>query len=473
MDINNENTAGTNGESAGFNAENNTSYHYVYRRAEQTPPVQDLKPVKKRGGKMWMKLTALILVCTLAGGAAGAGIVSLAERNGSGSASISVSDRTVKDVDLVKVDGTTEMTPAEVYAANVNATVSINVSGTTTNVFGYTTETASAGSGFIITTDGYIVTNYHVIEGANSVKVTLYDGNSYDAAIVGGDEDYDIAVLKIEASGLQAVVIGDSDKLNVGDSAVAIGNPLGELTFSMTEGIVSCVNRAINVDGTPFNMIQIDASINPGNSGGPLLNTYGEVVGIVSAKYSSDSTTSVEGLGFAIPINDVIAMVQDIMENGYVTDKAYMGISAYTVNSQYVQMYSNVLTEGVYVASVDAGGAAEKAGIQKGDIIVKLGDTDITSMSDLTAAKKTYRAGDTVEITVYRSGENKTLSLTFGTQPQTAATSSSTENSATDGSGNSSQNPYQDYYNYFFGNNGSSNGSSGSSYSASGSDAAA
>ena len=192
-------------------------------------------------------------------------------------------------------------------------------------------EGVSAGTGVIFTEDGYILTNFHVIEDSNSVTVTAYDGTTYDATVVGSDESNDIAVLKVEAEGLTPVVLGDSDDLNVGDTVVAIGNPLGELTFSMSQGIVSCCDRAINVDGTPFNMIQVDASINPGNSGGPLMNLYGEVVGIVSAKYSSYSNTAVEGLGFAIPIGDVQAVITDIMENGQITSKPSMGITAGTM----------------------------------------------------------------------------------------------------------------------------------------------
>ena len=211
-------------------------------------------------------------------------------------------------------------------------------------------QTASSGSGFILTTDGYIVTNYHVVEDAQTVKVTLYNGDEYDAQYVGGDEDYDIAVIKIEASGLQAVTLGDSEKLNVGDRVLAIGNPLGDLTFSMSGGMVSSVNRTINVDGTPFNMIQTDTSINPGNSGGPLLNSYGEVVGIVSAKYSSygSSGESVEGLGFAIPINDVISMIQDIMTNGYVSNKAYLGATIGTLTSGMAQQYRYDISQVLY-----------------------------------------------------------------------------------------------------------------------------
>ena len=187
---------------------------------------------------------------------------------------------------------------------------------TATNIFGMTASASVSGSGFVISEDGYILTNYPVIEGARTVKVTAYAGTPYAAAVIGGDEDYDIAVIKVEGTNFQPVVIGKSGSVQIGETVAAVGNPLGELTFSMSQGIVSCVNRAINVDGKPFNMIQVDCSINPGNSGGPLFNSYGEVIGIVSAKYSSYSNTTVEGIGFAIPIDDVLAMVKDIMPDG-------------------------------------------------------------------------------------------------------------------------------------------------------------
>ena len=394
------------------------TYHYIYRRADDPQRTPDAQPVKKKESLPWGKLIALVLVCTILGGLAGASLVTAISRGGIGTAQLNVSDRLVKEVELVKVDGKKEMSMEEVYAANVNAVVSINVSGMSTNIFGYATETASAGSGFIVTEDGYIVTNYHVVKGAHSVKVTLYSGETYDAEIIGGEEDYDLAVLKINAEGLQAVTLGDSDKVNVGSEVAAIGNPLGELTFSMSRGVVSCVNRAINVDGTPFNMIQIDASINPGNSGGPLVNRYGEVIGIVSAKYTQYASTTVEGLGFAIPMNDVIAMVQDIMENGYVTNKAYMGITPQTINAEQAEMYSGLMREGVYVSAVEEGSAAEKAGIKEGDIIIKLGEDEVKSVADLNAAKKAYRAGDTASVTVFRGGEEVELSITFDVQPE-------------------------------------------------------
>ncbi|MBR7147150.1 MAG: trypsin-like peptidase domain-containing protein, partial [Oscillospiraceae bacterium] len=248
-----------------------------------------------------------------------------------------------------------------------------------------------------------------------SVTVTLQSGEDYDAQIVGGDEDYDVAVLKIEGE-FTPVVVGDSSSVKIGESIAAIGNPLGELTFSMSQGIVSCTDRAINVDGTPFNMIQIDASINPGNSGGPLVNTYGEVIGIVSAKYTSYSSTTVEGIGFAIPMNDVIALIEDIMTNGYNTNKAYLGITPGTMTEQMAAQYRYEVDEGVFVYSVEEGSAAEKAGLKMGDVILKVDDHEVDSYEELVAVKKKYSAGDTVTLTVYR-GETVELSLTFDAAP--------------------------------------------------------
>ena len=426
--------------------------HFEAGRREQ-PPIQEMKPVKKN--RMGLKIAALALVCALLGGAVGGGVV-WAVGNGGSATEVNVSSRPATAVAVKTVDGKTAMTDAEVYAAGVNSVVSINVTGTSgTNFFGQPVQTASAGSGFVLTKDGYIVTNYHVVKDADTVKVTMYNGDEYDAKYVGGDEDYDIAVIKVEAADLQPVTLGNSDNLNVGDHVLAVGNPLGELTFSMSGGMVSCVNRAINVDGTPFNMIQTDASINPGNSGGPLFNQYGEVVGIVSAKYSSYSSESVEGLGFAIPINDVIAMIQDIMTNGYVTNKPYLGITGGTMTSQMAAQYRYDVTEGVFVYSVEEGSAAAQAGLKMGDVILKVDDTEIESMEDLTAVKKQYSAGDTVSLTIYREGQETTVELTWGSVPPEQQTQEDTQTqndqSQSGQYGNGYTNP-NDLFEYFFGN---------------------
>ena len=455
-----------------YNDDFRNSDQYRYTNRDQLPhddyapdpnrvPVQPPVQPKKQGffHRAAVKVTALILACAVAGGLAGWGGAAIAgSGSNSGKTTIQQSDRQPVTVQVKKVDGQTKMDPATVYASVVNSAVSINCSATSTNIFGQQTQTASSGSGFIITEDGYVVTNYHVVSGASSVQVTLYNGDTYDATVIGGDSDYDVAVLKINASGLQPVTLGESADVNVGDTVLAIGNPLGELTFSMSQGIVSSCDRAINVDGTPFNMIQVDCSINPGNSGGPLVNLYGEVVGIVSAKYSSYSSTTVEGLGFAIPISDVKSIITDIMENGAVTDKAYMAITAGTMNEQMAAQFNIDVTEGVFVYSVVEGGAGEKAGLRLGDVITKMGDKTLTSRQDLSAAMKGYRAGDTVTLTVYRGGQYIEVELTFDAQPQT--TGSEEDNTQSSGNnGGNGQMPgnwdnWQDFYNYFFGNRG-------------------
>ena len=437
----------------------NNLYHYSYRKGDGSDTIdtknyaedpwekaQDGANGKKKKGRFPGKLVALALVCALVGGFVGAGVSAAAKVNHT---SIQVSDREVAQVQTLKVDGSKQMTMSEVYASNVNSVVSINVSATT-NYFGQTVQTAASGTGFLITEDGYILTNHHVVSDASSVEVTLYNGESYDAKVIGSDEDYDIAVLKIDVTGATPVVLGDSSKLAIGESVAAVGNPLGELTFSMTEGIVSCVNRAINVDGTPFNMIQVDCSINPGNSGGPLFNSYGEVIGIVSAKYSSYSNTTVEGIGFAIPINDVVSLVKDIMTNGYVTNKAYMGITPQTMTAQMAQQYRYDVTEGVFVCSVDPDSAAAKAGLKLGDVITKMDDKDIASYEDLVAAKKSYSAGDTVTLTVYREGKTIEVALTFDAVPESAETSNSDQSTDNSYNGNGG-----------YGNGGYGNGGNG------------
>ena len=454
-----------------FHDENNL-YHFSYRdpnaesHAESAagsivepaadPVVTNTPAQPKKHHRGIGRVVALLLSCAVISAACGFGGAILAQ-NGSrtGKTTVQQSNRTAATVNVKKVDGQTLMSPAEVYASTVNSVVSINCSAVSTNIFGQQTESASSGSGFIYTADGYIVTNQHVVANASSINVTLYNGDTYPATLVGSDSDYDVAVLKIDAKDLPAVTLGSSTDVNVGDTVLAIGNPLGELTFSMSQGIVSCVNRAINVEGTPFNMIQVDASINPGNSGGPLMNLYGEVVGIVSAKYSSYADTTVEGLGFAIPINDVQSIISDIMENGSVTDKAYMAITAGTMTQQMAAQYKINATEGVFVYSVEDGGAGDKAGLKLGDVITKLNDTQITSMEDLSAAKKGFKAGDTVTLTVLRDGKEITTQLTFDAQPQTtddtADSSQSGDNSYNNGNNGYSGNGYSDLYDYFFG----------------------
>ena len=414
------------------NERSNYEYHYSYR-PESGEPIPALTPVepKKRGrGK---KIVAGVLCgALLIGGSVGAGGMLKDVTGGRGETQVMVSERELAKVETVSVSGGKVLTFPEIYNANVDSCVSINSSSVATgyNIFGQKIqqEAISSGSGFVLTADGYIATNCHVVSGASSVQVTLNDGTTYDATVVGSDVDYDIAVLKVDPGEtmLKPVVIGSSAGVNVGESVCTIGNPLGELTFSLTHGIVSCVDREINLDGTPFNMIQVDTAINPGNSGGPLFNDHGEVVGIVTAKTSSAGNgTAAEGLGFAIPIDDVMNMLKDIMENGQVTTHAYMGVSVDNA-SRYPQ---TGVRSGAYLYEVVEGGPADQAGLQAGDVITMVGTTTITSSTDVTNAvgSKSYKAGDTATITYVRDGQVYTTDLTFGStmdKPQTTATSS-------------------------------------------------
>ena len=442
-------------EEQGYNNPENL-YHFNYNEQHNTPgdPGWAEAPAAAKKPSFWqkagVKVTALLLACAVVGGAAGYGGAALSS---SGKTTIRQSNRTASEITVKQVSGQTLMSPAEVYASTVNSVVSINCSSVSTNIFGQSVQSASSGSGFIITQDGYIVTNHHVVSGASSVTVTLHDGREYPATVVGSDSDYDVAVLKINATDLQPVTLGNSSSVNVGDSVLAIGNPLGELTFSMSQGIVSCCDRAINVDGTPFNMIQVDASINPGNSGGPLMNLYGEVVGIVSAKYSSYSDTTVEGLGFVIPIGDVQAIITDIMENGQVTDKPSFGITAGTMTEQMAAQYQIEQKSGAFVYSVNKGGAGEKAGLRMGDVITKVDSTDIASMEDLTAAKKGHKAGDTVTVTYFRDGSSHTTSLTFDVKADDTVQDSQQGQQNQQGQQDQQNggNSFGSLYDYFFG----------------------
>lgn len=381
------------------------------------------KPMSKKT-KGTLKVVALCLVCALAGGLVANPLYSAV--TGSGSTTIYTGNRTPTQVDTASVNTEEELTMAEIYAKYVNSCVGITVDIVSTNIFGQTVTGAAAGSGFVITEDGYILTNYHVIDGASSIKVTFVDGTEYDATYIGGEEANDIAVIKIDATGLTPVVIGSSSDMLVGEEVTTIGNPLGELTFSQTSGIISALNRTVTMsDGRQMNMIQTDCAINSGNSGGPLFNNHGEVIGIVSAKYSSasssSSSTSVEGLGFAIPMDDVADMVSQLVSNGYVSGQPILGVSVNRNEiSQEAQAYG--VPAGAEILVVTPGLCGEEAGLQAGDIVTQINDTTVSNGSDLINAVANYSPGDTVTLTVYRNGETLTLQVTLDeSTPETEA----------------------------------------------------
>ena len=432
-----------NGGCSTYGTPNSNGYYGSY-----TPPVQPPKKKKKHFGK----IIAIALACLVLGGGIGVGASLLlkgdkttevtaepeveeqetteAEDN---SSTLYVGERETTKINTQRVNTSEALTPSEVYAQNVNSTVGITTSVTTTNYWGYQTTGAASGSGFILTADGYILTNYHVIEDSNSIQVTTYDNTSYDATIIGYDESNDIAVLKIDAEGLTPVVLGDSDELCVGDEVMAIGNPLGELTFSLTVGYVSALNREVTLSsGTTMDLIQTDAAINSGNSGGALFNCYGEVVGITNAKYSSSSSSSsasIDNIGFAIPISHVKDIITSIIEKGYIV-KPYIGVSVTTVSSE---MTSYGLPAGALVKSVTEDSPAASCGLQENDIITSINGEDITSSNDLVSFIGDCEPGDALTISVYRQGENEqlTLKLTVG-EKQQSAIDDTTDDDSTD-----------------------------------------
>lgn len=330
--------------------------------------------------------------------------------------------------------------PSQVYAQNVNSVVAISAVSTSW-MMGQPIQGTSTGSGFILTEDGYVVTNYHVVEDAESVSVITNDQTERSAQIVGFDRINDVAVLKVEAENLPAVKIGSSDNLIVGDMVVAIGNPLGKLTATQTVGYVSGKNREVTTDNSIINMIQTDAAINSGNSGGPLFNIYGEVVGITTAKYSgtSSSGASIEGIGFAIPIDDVMEIIRDLMDYGYVTG-AYLGVTVKDMDSSAAAQYG--LPMGAYVTELAAGHCAERAGVQPKDIIVALGDYTVANVTELTRALRHFKAGDTTTITVVRAGQSLSLNIQLDEKPQDLNAVPNQQEMPSEGD-------YDEWYDYF------------------------
>ncbi len=396
--------------------------HYVPEEKKPREKASDINH-----GKVF-KSVCMCLVCALVGGIVG-GFVAWSALKGGTDAGTTASavNNTGKPIVSTTAGKNTSAASAsanEIYELGCRQTVGIALESNYANIFGQQSSSAVAGTGFVITGDGYIMTNYHVIESAQKsnykISVLFKDGTSYEAKIVGFDEDNDVAVLKIDASDLTPATIGNSDNIAVGDSVFAIGNPLGELDFSMTSGRVSALDRSIVTErnSAAINMFQFDAAINSGNSGGPVYNESGEVIGIATAKVGS---SGVEGLGFAIPINDAADIANELITKGYVSGKAYVGIN---VDSRYTSVYAQYygMPEGAYVYNVETGGCAERCGLAAGDIITELGGETIASCSDLNSAIRNFKAGDSTEIVVYRAGEYQTLEITFDeASPDSAA----------------------------------------------------
>ena len=392
---------------------------YVMEQSQEpvyAPPVEPIKPKKNRRKNGWKTFWVSLLVIAFSATACGVTAFfvnhywSLQQKTviNDLNAQIQRLEEKIEDNSFtgngnsisgspVPAEG---LTPGQIHAQNKDCVVGIANQGITTNIFGQVTETASSGSGFIISEDGYIVTNYHVIEDANTLTVITNDEEEYSATVVGYHESNDFALIKIDVTGLPYVQLGSSDDLIVGDQVVAIGNPLGEMTNSLTVGYISVKDRDVTIDNSIINMLQTDTAINPGNSGGPLFNMKGEVIGITTAKYSG---TAVESIGFAIPIDDVTEMIEQLLESGYIS-APYMGI--------------NITNErdgiGVYVASVEMNSPAAAAGLKKGDIIVGLGDHETPTLTSLDKALRNFEPGETTSVFVYRNRQVLELTITFG-----------------------------------------------------------
>lgn len=433
-----------------YQTRNNENSRNIYSGVPQTPsgpsnqwsstvPDGDKKKDKKSGGGMSKGGIALLLViCIIISGLAGFGGSILAQKiNASKYESNDTGTMVIHKVNTEKedaentVDKSTETITNEV--ADTVVEITTEVMQTSTFYGQYIAQ--GAGSGVIISKDGYIVTNNHVISGASSIKVTTRGGDTYDAKLVGTDAKVDIALLKIEASDLPVAVFGDSSKLAVGAKAVIIGNPLGTLGGSVTEGIISALDRSIVIDGKTMHLMQTDAAVNPGNSGGGMFDGQGALAGIVVAKSSSEE---IDNIGFVIPINDVIEIIDDLKDYGYVRGRADTGMTFMDLsNSMFAWYYYGTSQAGVYINSVENGSNAAKAGFSKGDRVVSLDGKEVTKSDDITTVINDKSAGDKVTFEIDRNGSKKTIELTLDEDVPDQNDANSNSSSSQSNNGNS------------------------------------
>ena len=400
-------SGGNGGSNGGYNG-------YSYASVPQQPPKKE-----KKHNKVLLRVLAGVGVVALGfgSGIGGAVVASRAGLTGNQVVVQEVQRDTSTDASNTGSTDGTSMTMQQIAAVASPSVVAITteqMSSSQTWFGGYYVQ-SGAGSGIIISQDGYILTCAHVVSGATSVKVQINGSDqSYDATVVGADSTSDIAVLKIDATGLTPAVIGDSDKLAVGETTVAVGNPLGTLSNTVTQGIVSALNRQVTVEDNDMTLIQTDTSISPGNSGGGLFNANGELIGVVNAK---SSYSEAEGIGFAIPINTAMDIAQQLIENGAVA-RPVLGVSILDIQDSSTAQQYGVSALGVYVADVTKGGGAEAAGVQRGDRIIAIDDTAVSSTSTVKSYLADKQVGDTVTLQVERGGKVLTLNVTLGNSAQ-------------------------------------------------------
>ena len=378
--------------------EDNRLSENEFQEAPQPSPEKP-KRAKRVVQLTWGKLTAIIACCLVLSIGCGIGGAYLIARTNPSSV---IYQDTSKIVSTGSQDSSTIKSVVEQCA---NSVVEIQTESVTNGSNPFQQYVSSgAGSGVILTQDGYIVTNHHVIEDANSITVRTRSGDEYNASLVGSDEQSDLAVLKIDATGLTPAVLGDSTTLEVGDLAIAIGNPLGELGGSVTSGIISALDREMTIDGQTMTLLQTDAAVNPGNSGGGLFNANGDLIGIVNAKSSGEN---VEGIGFAIPISTATDIIDELIANGEVTSRPTLGVSLYNVEDEMTASQLGVDSTGVYIVQIVDGGAADNAGLRSGDRIISVDGSEVSSASDVRAALNKHKIGESISITVERNGQTQ------------------------------------------------------------------
>lgn len=405
--------------SSNTNTNSHQDFDEIFEKTTESQTHTNKKPKRKRKpmnlGPIKNKRNVLILSgCFLLAAVGGFGgtMVALHLNGGTGKTVLYQSVTNSSSSESSSDSETTSLSIKEVASATADSVVEITTETVSTNSFFPQAVTSGAGSGVILSTDGYIVTNNHVIEDANKVTVTTTDGTSYEATLIGTDSTTDLAVIKIDAEGLTPAVMGSSSELEVGDTVVAIGNPLGELGGTVTDGIISALDREITIDDQTMHLLQTNASINPGNSGGGLFNDQGELIGIVNAKSSGED---IEGLGFAIPIDRAKDIISSLIENGYVKGRAALGVSLQESTS--IQN-----TAQVYIVAVEEGQAADKAGLQVGDQILKIDDTEVEGIDDVKSTISAHSAGDTITITILRKSETQEIQVTLGEATSTTTT---------------------------------------------------
>lgn len=392
--------------------------------------VQDEIPhvdIPKDGFYKRHRSKVLVAACLLVGGAGGFGGTYLANSvSNQGGNGKTVLYQSVQTTDT-NGNNVTTMSVKDVVTNTSNSVVEITTESVTNDQFMQQAVTQGAGSGVIISKDGYIVTNNHVVSGATKISVRTKDGTSYTATLIGTDAKTDLAVIKIDANDLQAAILGTSSNLSVGDEAIAIGNPLGELGGTVTKGIISALDREITIDGQTMTLLQTDTAINPGNSGGGLFNESGELIGIVNAKTSG---SSVEGLGFAIPIDIAKPVIESLISNGYVTGRPQLGVSMVNITSETSAFQAGVNELGVYIAKVNADSAADKAGLEVRDRVIRVDDQEISSSSDISKIVDSKKVGDTITLVVERDGKEVKITATLQEAVQDTTSKESSNSSS-------------------------------------------